>query len=144
MTRANPLLRPLPTLLAVPVLALALGGCVQRKLTITSEPSNALVELNGKEVGRTPIETDFTWYGNYDVRVRADGHDTLKTESQVTAPWWQWVPFDLVAELMPWQPTDRQSLHYTLTPSQPVDTPSELLIDRATEMQAKLTAPAAK
>jgi hypothetical protein len=33
---------------------LLLAGCVERRLTITSEPSGALVTVNSKEVGRTP------------------------------------------------------------------------------------------
>ncbi|HEY0008015.1 MAG TPA: PEGA domain-containing protein, partial [Tepidisphaeraceae bacterium] len=91
-----------------------LSGCVERQMTITSDPPNALVYLNGQEAGRTPIQRDYTWYGNYDVQVRADGHQTLKTEKQLTAPWWQWPPFDFFAELMPWHPTDRQAMHFTL------------------------------
>ncbi len=133
--------RSTPFLLALSLLS---TGCVERKLTVTSEPSNALVYLNGKELGRTPIETDFLWYGNYDVQVRKEGFDTLKTESQLTAPWWQWVPFDLFAELMPWHPTDRRSLHYTLDQAAPTDTPAEVLIDRATELKAKVEGPASR
>jgi len=43
---------------------------------------------------------DFTWYGRYDVEIRKDGYDTLKTPQMVKAPWWGWVPFDLFAELV--------------------------------------------
>lgn len=132
--------RSTPALLGIALLTL-LTGCVERKLTVTSEPSNALVYLNGKELGRTPIETDFLWYGDYDVQVRKDGYETLKTHSQLTAPWWQWVPFDLVAELMPWHPTDRRSLHYTLNEAPTTDTSAETLIDRASELKGKIEGP---
>ena len=111
-------------------------------MTITSDPPNALVYLNGQEAGRTPIQRDYTWYGNYDVQVRADGHQTLKTEKQLTAPWWQWPPFDFFAELMPWHPTDRQAMHFTLKPAEPANTPPETLIGRATQMQQSLEGPA--
>lgn len=137
MTRSTPHLLGLSFL----TLTALLSGCVERQLTVTSEPSGALVYLNGKELGRTPIETDFLWYGNYDVQVRKEGFETLKTESPLTAPWWQWVPIDLFAELMPWHPTDRKSLHYTLNESPPLDTPVEVLIDRANTLKSQIESP---
>ncbi len=76
-------------------------GCVQRKMTIEWNPPGALVYLNDQEIGRTPITTDFIWYGNYQVEVRKDGFETLKTHQQVNAPWWQLVPIDLFAEFFP-------------------------------------------
>jgi hypothetical protein len=92
----------------------ALAGCASRKLTLTSEPPGALVELNGQEVARTPATIEFSSYGTYDVTVRKPGYQTLRTTSKLNAPWWQWVPIDLLAELAPWQPTDRQQRHFTL------------------------------
>jgi hypothetical protein len=138
--------RSTPRFLGLSILTLSalLSGCVERQLTVTSEPPNALVYVNGKELGRTPIETDFLWYGNYDVQVRKEGFETLKTESQVTAPWWQWVPLDLIAELMPWHPTDRKSLHYTLSESPPLDSPAEALIGRANELKLQIESPPAR
>ncbi|MCC5829414.1 MAG: PEGA domain-containing protein [Phycisphaeraceae bacterium] len=50
-----------------------LGGCVRRTITITSEPSGALVHLNDQEVGRTPLTIGFTHYGVYDVRLTHEG-----------------------------------------------------------------------
>src|SRR4051812_11540396 len=79
-------------LILVPLLSLAGGGCVQRTLTVKSDPPGAIVSLNGVEVGRTPIERDFTWYGVYDVELRKDGYEPLKKRGDVIAPWWQWVP----------------------------------------------------
>lgn len=134
------MIRSTPLLVSALILGLC-AGCVERRLTITSEPSNALVYMNGKEIGRTPIETDFLWYGNYDVQVRKEGYQTLKTHSRISAPWWQWVPIDLLAELMPWHPTDQQLLHYTLNPAAASDTPVEALIDRATEMKSRIEGP---
>lgn len=61
---------------ATPLIAalIALGtlGCVQRTITITSNPTGALVHLNDEEVGRTPLTVPFTFYGTYDVRVAYD------------------------------------------------------------------------
>jgi hypothetical protein len=44
-------------------------GCVERTISITSEPEGALVYLNDEEVGRTPVSVPFTFYGVYDVRL---------------------------------------------------------------------------
>src|SRR5689334_506012 len=76
-------------------------GCVRRTLTVTSDPPGALLYLNGVEVGRTPIERDFIFYGTYDVALRKEGYETLKTKGKVIAPWWQWVPIDFPAEFLP-------------------------------------------
>jgi len=123
-------------------LVLGTAGCVERKLSITSQPDGALVFLNDKEVGRTPIETDFVWYGTYDVQVRADGHKTLNQPTKLIAPWWQWPPFDLFAEMMPWHPTDRRTMHFAMQPAEPDDTAPEVLIDRAEALRGQLESPA--
>ncbi|GIW75200.1 MAG: hypothetical protein KatS3mg104_0263 [Phycisphaerae bacterium] len=137
------MIRSTPVFIIALVLVLC-ASCVERKLTITSQPSNALVYMNGREIGRTPIETDFLWYGNYDVQIRKEGYQTLKTHSRISAPWWQWVPIDLLAELMPWHPTDHQSLHYTLNPAPASDKPVQTLIERATEMKSEIEGPVAR
>jgi len=118
------------------ILALLLTGCVRRTMVIHSDPPNALVYMNGEEIGRTPIERDFTWYGTYEVQVRKDGYQTLKTTSKVIAPWWQWIPFDLFAELFP--VTDRHHLNYTLAPATTLPADPEVMLSRATEMRADL------
>src|SRR5690349_16661746 len=105
MTRSTlPRLTQISTiaLLAITAGALTSGGCVQRKLTVTSEPSGAVVTMNDREMGRTPFTTDFTWYGDYDVQVRKEGYQTLSRAQPLPAPWWQWPPIDLLAELAPW------------------------------------------
>ncbi len=117
-----------------------LVGCAQRKLTITSNPPGALAYLNQQEVGRTPVTLDFTWYGTYDLTLRKDGYQTLATKHRLTAPWWQWVPIDLLAELAPWRPTDRQTMTYTLTAADPTAEPTAEILKRGQAMKAMLPA----
>ena len=124
-------------ILILAVVSTLLGGCVRRTLNVTSDPPGALVYLNDQEVGRTPVQRDFTWYGTYDVAVRKDGYDTLKTKGRVIAPWWQWPPFDLVAELLPLRLHDEKSLHYTLNASGVAPSEDEML-GRAEEMRRQL------
>lgn len=130
---APPTVKFSAVLLAV---ALAMGGCVQRQLTIQSDPPGALVYLNGQEFGRTPVTRDFTWYGTYDVALRKEGYQTRKTTGRVIAPWWQWVPFDLVAELFPL--TDRQKLHYTLKPVTEESLDPQRMLERGEALRGEL------
>jgi hypothetical protein len=98
------------------MLMLSTSGCVEQLLTLDSDPSGAVITLNDQEVGRTPVTTNFKWYGFYDANARKEGYQTLKAKSPVIAPWWQWVPFDLIAEVLPIRLTDQHFLHYTLQP----------------------------
>src|SRR4051812_46041190 len=118
------------------IVFVALTGCVQRKLTIESNPPGALVWLNDQEVGRTPLTRDFTWYGNYDVQLRKEGYETVKTNMDMKAPWWQWVPFDLFAEFF--YATDRQNFTFSMRPAttQPLD--PNAILRRGSAMQSSL------
>lgn len=93
---------------------LFLGGCLEREITVTSEPPGALVLLNGVEVGRTPLTTPFLWYGDYDVRLRLQDHHTLTTNADINPPLYAIPPIDLVMELLPWTIRDSRYLHYEL------------------------------
>jgi len=115
---------------------LASTGCVRRQLTLTSNPPGALVFLNDQEAGRTPLTREFTWYGTYDVQLRKEGYETVDTKTRVIAPWWQWVPFDLPAELLPL--TDRQSFSYSLRPVNPASNEPGGLIQRGQQMREEL------
>ena len=124
------------TSLALACVGLTFAGCVHRRLTVTTDPPGALVHLNGQEFGRTPVTRDFTWYGTYDVQLRKEGYETQKTRGEVIAPWWQWVPFDLFAEMFPI--TDRRALHYTLTPTTQATADPARMFDRAAELRGQL------
>jgi hypothetical protein len=83
-----------------PALALC-GGCtghVVRTITVESQPQGAMVWLNDKEVGRTPVTADFTWYGTYRVRLEKDGYFTETVYQKVSAPWYEFVGIDLLFE----------------------------------------------
>ena len=124
--------------LAVLLLACVCGGCVERTLTVTSTPPDALVYLNDQEVGRTPFKKRFLWYGWYDVQVRKTGYKTLKTSSAVIAPWWQWIPFDFVAEVLPIRFPDDHPLTYHLEPLSQAQVDPEAISDRGQALREKL------
>ena len=127
----------IPGAILLPVLLMIISaGCVRRTLTVTTDPPGALVFLNGVEAGRSPLERDFTYYGTYDVAVRKDGYETLKTKGKVIAPWWQWVPFDFFAEFIPLH--DRQTLTFTLYPVNEAAVDPHGLLARGEEFGTKL------
>jgi PEGA domain-containing protein len=122
--------------IAAAIIFVCVSGCVRRQLTVTTDPPGALVHLNGQEFGRTPVTRDFTWYGTYDVQLRKEGYQTQKTTGKVIAPWWQWVPFDLFAELFPL--TDKRELHYTLAPTTQEAIEPQVMLDRAEALRHEL------
>lgn len=114
-----------------------LNSCVERTMTLTSDPPGALVYVNDQEIGRTPVSKDFTWYGTYDVQLRMDGYETLNQKTQVNPPLWLWPGIDLFAELAPANIHDKQEFAYKLTPAtQPI--PPEELIKNAEDTRAML------
>ncbi len=115
-----------------------LTGCVEQTMTIKTDPPGALVYLNDLEVGRTPLTRDFMWYGNYEVEVRKDGYQTLKTHQWVVAPKYLWVPFDLVMELQPTTVTDHHDLFFKLEPETAAALDPGPVISRAEELKGDL------
>lgn len=109
-------------------------GCVERTITITSSPSGALVYLNDREVGRTPVTAAFTFYGVYDVRLEKDGYKPLWTSKRAKAPIWDTPGLDLLAEMKPGRTQASQSWHFELEQTGDVD--DDLLLDRAAQMRA--------
>ena len=80
-------------------------GCVKQTIFITSNPQGALVWVNDREVGRTPVEIDFLYYGEYDVRVELDGQEPI-----MTTRWAQTTELDLpVIDLVVGSVSDRES-----------------------------------
>ena len=127
-------------LLMTACIALA-GGCVKRTLQITSDPVGALVWVNDREIGRTPLELEFVYYGTYDVRLVKEGYESLLTTGDAKAPVWDFVGPDFVAELLPVELESRIEWHYTLDP-RPGTPEAERagLVDRASGLRAELAA----
>lgn len=102
--------------MALVAAAMGLCGCLERDLTITSEPTGALVVLNSVEVGRTPVTVPFQWYGDYDLQLRMENCQTLVTHAVVSPPIQEYPPFDLFLDISPMTITDHRYLHYKLQP----------------------------
>lgn len=126
--------RCLPKFTAIALsLPLLCTGCIERYITITSQPDGALVYLNDDEVGRTPLTVPFTFYGTYDVRLEADGYKPLWTKQGAQAPWWDTIGVDLIAEAVP-NAESHVKWHFTMELQGPVV--ESALVDRARQMRA--------
>lgn len=116
--------------------AFALCGCAQRTVDITSEPSGALIYLNGDEVGRTPMRYDFTWYSDYDVVLRKEGYETLKTHHKIDPPLLFIPPLDLIGELV--GAKDHRHWNFAMQAANPATTNPAGLINRGQSLKQDL------
>ena len=107
-------------------------GCVKRTLSITTTPPNALVWLNDREIGRTPLSVDFLYYGEYDIRIQHDETESVMTSRWLRAPWWDMPFIDIGAEVLPFQLDSVPSWHFDLRPR---NDSVEELVDRATQFR---------
>jgi hypothetical protein len=123
-------------LFLVAISLLLLAGCAQRTLDITSDPPGALLYLNGEEIGRTPLRYDFTWYSDYDVVLRKDGYETLKTHHKIDAPLLFLPPLDLVGELF--GARDHRHWNFTMQPAIVGTTNPSALINRGEALKKEL------
>ena len=108
-------------------------------MTIRSNPSNALVILDGQEIGFTPVSVPFHYYGVRQIKLVKDGYETRIINQHMTAPWYQWPGVDFVSEvLIPWRIRDERDYglndpEYTLEPKLMV--PQDQLMQRAQEVR---------
>jgi hypothetical protein len=116
------------------VLSLGLSGCVQRRMTIRSNPPGALVYVDDYDIGTTPVSASFTYYGTRKIRLVKDGYETLTVMQKFPTPWYEIVPFDFVSEnLVPGTIRDQRVLDYQLRPQMVV--PTDQLQARAEELR---------
>ena len=119
------------------VICIVLSGCVERQLTINTEPQGAVVVLNDEEIGTSPVTVSFNWYGDYNVLLRKEGYETLKTHRELEGPWYDKFPFDFFAQLVnPRMILDTYEWTFELTPRE--EMAREELINKAEELKRQL------
>jgi hypothetical protein len=112
-------------------------GCVERRLTINTEPQGAIVVLNDEEIGTSPATVSFEWYGDYNVSIRKEGFETLKTHRRLQAPWYDAFPFDFFAQLIiPDRVIDSYEWTFELEEDRPIS--REELIQNARQLKEQL------
>ncbi len=116
------------------LLLIGLAACVERTITVRTDPPGALVTVNEIEKGRTPLTFSFMWYGHYRVLVEHPQYETLETSRAVPMPIYQWPGIDFVCEvLLPFKFHDHHDWTFTLAPRRTV--PTDELIDRAEDFR---------
>ncbi len=123
--------------LVILLFGLFTGGCVERRLTINTEPKGALVILNDEEIGTSPVTVSFNWYGDYAVRISKEGFETLNTHRKLEGPWYDKFPFDFFAGILSSKRiVDSYEWTFELDPKQQID--SQQLIEKALEAKEQL------
>ena len=124
---------------AIALCSLALGGCVERRLFIDTDPPGALVWLNDAQLGRTPVDVRIVHDGTYDLRIEKEGFEPVVTGAKVQGPLLDVVPLDLLVEVLP---TDvRYETRFRLS-LRPRNDSEAALVERAEGMRDGLRAPA--
>ncbi|MEW4489695.1 PEGA domain-containing protein [Thalassoglobus sp. JC818] len=114
------------------------SGCVSRRMTIRSNPPGALVEVDGKRIGLTPVSMDFDYYGTHEISLSAPGYETMRVHQPVEAPLGQRIPIDFFTNhFLFGHVTDRHDFTYNLARRrEPID--EELnLIDRGRNFRSQ-------
>lgn len=123
------------TLLVVTVSAASLlGGCVERRVKVTSEPSGARVWLNDEMIGTTPCQAGFKFYGKYDVRLALDGYEPIHEGRTMKVPIYEYPIIDLAANAAPIDFESVNEWHFVLSPAGEFED-RERLIERAQELR---------
>lgn len=120
--------------LAVAASIVASPGCVQRRMTIRSNPPGALVYVDDYQLGTTPVSHDFVYYGTRKIRLVKDGYETLTVRQPFPVPWYEIFPLDFVTEnLIPWEVRDERVVELAMQPA--ASTPPELVVSRAEQVR---------
>jgi hypothetical protein len=124
------------TIIGIGLALIVLAGCVERKLTINTDPQGAKVVLNDQEIGTSPVTVPFNWYGDYWVRLSKDGYETLDTHRELKAPLHDHLPFDFVAQILYPGRIDAYEWTFELAPKQ--YPPRDQLIEEGQALRSQL------
>src|SRR5262249_16001794 len=113
------------------------AGCVERRMGInTPNQGTSTVLVNGQPLGATPADLHFVYYGKYHFTIIHDGFQTLQVDENVTAPWYEWPPFEFITEhLIPWTIRDVRTFNYNLMP--PVVPNAQDIVNEATPLRIR-------
>ena len=110
------------------------SGCVQRRLTIRSNPPGALVYIDKHEIGRTPCSVEYIYYGTREIKLVKDGFETLTVLQWIPPVWYEIPGIDFISEtLVPWELRDERTFNYQLVPTRVV--PTNELLGRAENLR---------
>ena len=123
--------------LVLPVLLVLLGsltGCVERRLFIRTDPPGALVRVNGDEIGNSPVDWRFYYYGKVRVEVEHPGYFAMSEIIDLKAPWYQYPVADFVSDVL--TPARVRDDHQVVFSMQKLKSLSEEEVDRQLDQLA--------
>ncbi|MEX2188624.1 MAG: PEGA domain-containing protein [Pirellulales bacterium] len=130
--------------LACALLAIALAasaGCMQRRMTIVSNPPGATAYVDGVEIGKTPVSHDFIYYGTREIRLVHDGYKTLTLLQPMSTPWYQVPPLDFFSDNLAFgEIHDARVYRYDMQPA--VQEPFDNIVERGEQLRRGSVAPA--
>ncbi|MCP5002752.1 MAG: PEGA domain-containing protein [Planctomycetes bacterium] len=129
---------------------LSVCGCVTRAITVKTTPSNALVYIDDKLVGESPVSVPFIYYGTRKITIeKRDADEKLTHERKVVlekikTPFYELFPLDFVSELVwPFNINDDHVLHYELVEMKPLSRKEKqkTVLENAQELRMRVDAP---
>ena len=94
-----------------------LTGCVERRISITSDPPGSQVWLDGKHIGTTPVTIPFSFYGTRELTLYRKGYQTYSVMQHIDSPFYQYFPIDFISEfLWPFHLQNWHRFFYILKP----------------------------
>ncbi|MHC4268621.1 MAG: PEGA domain-containing protein [Planctomycetota bacterium] len=126
------------------------AGCVTRTITVETNPSNALVYIDDRLVGESPVTIPFTYYGTRKIMIEKRDDDEKLTHERTTAfekikaPVYEIFPLDFVSELVwPRELKDEHILTYDLVELEPLTTKErqKKVLTNADELRQRVNSP---
>ena len=116
------------------VVLLVAPGCIERTMEIRTNPSGALLVIDGDEAGVTPVKQNFMFYGTHQFIFDKEGCVRRQVVQEIAAPWYETIPVDFFVETVwPFTVTDDRVYSYDLDPSPEAD--RQGLIERAASLK---------
>lgn len=95
------------------------------------------MKVNGKRIGFTPVSTDFTHYGTYEISLEKDGYEPITALQKINPPWYQRFPVDFVSDnLLMTRVTNRHRMNFEMTPKNLIPA-NDSILDRANAIRSE-------
>lgn len=95
-----------------------LTSCTERKFTVYTIPENVFCEINGRQLGPSPITVKYVENGVFNIRLSQEGYEILNGKFKLKKKWFNLIGLDFIGEILPYRLIDHQKVEFTLTPIQ--------------------------
>jgi len=117
--------------------ATAFTGCVQRRLIVKTQPEGAVVSVDRKPVGYSPVSVPFTYYGTRDIQIEKDGYRPINVQQRLDPNWYNRFPISFFTEnFSPREIRDQRIVDFQLQPK--TMTGENELLDRANDLRTNV------